>query len=93
MLYSIFILHITNYGFFRNSFFGTDTGGAGGKYDEEVPQAYEQTSDAQGNSANAIGNQMDSGALLYTSPALDLAGVSLTIDAEYSPQATDSQQC
>ena len=69
---------------------GAGYGAAGGKYDEEVPQAYEQTSDAQGNSANAIGDQMDSGGLLYTSPALDLGGVSLTIDAEWSPQATDS---
>ena len=69
---------------------GFNHGGAGGKFDEEVPQAYEQTSDAQGNSADLIGNQMDSGALQYTSPALDIAGVSLTIDAEYSPQANDS---
>ena len=69
---------------------GFNHGGAGGKFDEEVPQAYEQTSDAQGNTADLIGNQMDSGALQYTSPALDIAGVSLTIDAEYSPQANDS---
>ena len=69
---------------------GAGYGAAGGKYDEEVPQAYEQTSDAQANSANAIGDQMDSGGLLYTSPALDIGGVSLTIDAEWSPQATDS---
>ena len=69
---------------------GFNTGGAGGKFDEEVPQAYEQSSDALGNSADAIGNQMDSGAIQYTSPAIDVAGLSLTIDAEYSPQATDS---
>ena len=69
---------------------GFNTGGAGGKFDEEVPQAYEQSSDALGNSADAIGNQMDSGAIQYTSPAIDIAGLSLTIDAEFSPQATDS---
>ena len=69
---------------------GFNHGGAGGKFDEEVPQAYEQTSDAQANSADAIGNQMDSGAIQYTSPAIEVAGLSLTIDAEYSPQATDS---
>ena len=40
--------------------FGTDTGGASYKYDEEVPQAYEQISDAQQTSANIVGNQMDS---------------------------------
>ncbi|XOJ73244.1 hypothetical protein ABXT43_07630 [Candidatus Pelagibacter sp. Uisw_114] len=69
---------------------GYNTGGAGGKFDEEVPQAYEQSSDALGNSADLVGNQMDSGAIQYTSPAIDIAGLSLTIDAEYSPQATDS---
>ena len=69
---------------------GFNHGGAGGKFDEEVPQAYEQTSDAQGNSADLVGNQMDSGAIQYTSPAIEIAGLSLTIDAEYSPQATDS---
>ena len=69
---------------------GFNTGGAGGKFDEEVPQAYEQSSDALGNSADLVGNQMDSGAIQYTSPAIDVAGLSLTIDAEYSPQATDS---
>ena len=28
-------------------------------YDEEVPQVYEQTSDAQQNSANIVGNALD----------------------------------
>jgi outer membrane protein OmpU len=69
---------------------GFNHGGAGGKFDEEVPQAYEQSSDALGNSADSVGNQMDSGAIQYTSPAIEVAGLSLTIDAEYSPQATDS---
>ncbi len=36
--------------------FGTDTGGANYKYDEEVPQAYEQMSDAQQTTANRVGN-------------------------------------
>jgi outer membrane protein OmpU len=67
--------------------FGTDTGGASYKYDEEVPQAYEQVSDAQQNSANKVGDQMDSNMLVYTSPTLDLAGASVSIDLEYSPMA------
>ena len=68
--------------------FGTDTGGAGYKYDEEVPQAYEQTSDAQQNSANIVGNQVDSNMISYTTPSFDLGGASVTLDLEYSPQAS-----
>jgi outer membrane protein OmpU len=66
---------------------GTDFGGASYKYDEEVPQAYEQTSDAQQNSANVVGNQMDSNSLVYASPSFDIAGLSLSMDAEFSPNA------
>ena len=69
---------------------GTDTGGVSYKYDEEVPQAYEQTSDAQQNSANLIGNQMDSGSLVYNSPSFDIAGASISLDGEYSFNASDS---
>ena len=69
---------------------GTHTGGASYKYDEEVPQAYEQTSDAQQNSANLVGNQMDSGSLVYNSPSFDIAGASVSFDAEYSPNASDA---
>ena len=66
---------------------GTDFGGASYKYDEEVPQAYEQTSDAQQNSANVVGNQMDSNSLVYHSPSFDVGGVSLSFDGEFSPNA------
>jgi outer membrane protein OmpU len=69
---------------------GTHTGGASYKYDEEVPQAYEQTSDANQNTANLVGNQMDSGSLVYHSPSIDIAGASISFDAEYSPQADDT---
>ena len=69
---------------------GTHTGGASYKYDEEVPQAYEQTSDAQQNTANLVGNQMDSGSLTYYSPVFDVMGASVSFDAEYSPQADDA---
>ena len=69
---------------------GTHTGGASYKYDEEVPQAYEQTSDAQQNTANLVGNQMDSGSLVYHSPSFDISGATLSFDAEYSPQADDT---
>jgi outer membrane protein OmpU len=69
---------------------GTHTGGASYKYDEEVPQAYEQTSDAQQNTANLVGNQMDSGSLVYNSPSFDIGGASVSFDAEYSPNASDA---
>ena len=67
--------------------FGTDTGGASYKYDEEVPQAYEQISDAQQTSANIVGNQMDSNSIVYNSPSFDIAGASISLDAEFSPNA------
>ena len=68
---------------------GLHTGGASYKYDEEVPQAYEQTSDAQQNTANLVGNQMDSASLVYNSPSFDLAGASISFDLEYAPNPTD----
>ena len=70
--------------------FGTDTGGVSYMYDEEVPQVYEQTSDAQQNSANIVGNALDSNYVAYTAPALDLGGATVNIGIEYSPQAADS---
>jgi outer membrane protein OmpU len=67
--------------------FGADTGGASYKYDEEVPQAYEQTSDANQNSANIVGNQMDSNMIVYNSPSFDMGGASVSFDLEASPNA------
>ena len=67
--------------------FGTDTGGASYKYDEEVPQAYEQISDAVQTSANIVGNQMDSNSIVYNSPSFDIAGASISFDGEFSPNA------
>jgi len=69
---------------------GADTGGASYKYDEEVPQAYEQISDAQQTSANIVGNNMDSGSIVYNSPAFDYEGASVTFDLEYAPNASDT---
>ena len=46
---------------------GSSTGSASYMYDEEVPQAYEQVSDAKQTMANVVGNFMD--CLLYTSPS------------------------
>mgnify|MGYP002628570653 CR=1 FL=1 len=67
--------------------FGTDTGGANYKYDEEVPQAYEQMSDAQQTTANRVGTIHDSNMIVYNSPSFDLGGVTASFDLEYSPNA------
>ena len=67
--------------------FGADTGGASGKYDEEVPQAYEQTSDGQQNSANVVGNAMDSNMIVYNSPSFESNGATVSYDLEYSPSS------
>jgi outer membrane protein OmpU len=68
--------------------FGTDFGGASYKYDEEVPQAYEQISDAAQTSSNIVGNNMDNNSVVYNSPAFDVSGASISFDLEYAPQAS-----
>jgi outer membrane protein OmpU len=70
--------------------FGADTGGAAYKYDEEVPQAYEQTSDAAQNSSNIVGNMMDSNMIVYNSPSFELGGVSASFDLEYVPNVSST---
>ena len=71
--------------------FGNATGGASGKYDEEVPQAYEQTSDGQANSANLVGSSLDSNAIQYNSASYDLeGGLSASFDIDYTPMASDA---
>ena len=70
--------------------FGTDTGGANYKYDEEVPQAYEQMSDAQQTTANRVGTIHDSNMIVYNSPSFDLGGVTASFDLEYSPNVAAS---
>jgi outer membrane protein OmpU len=69
---------------------GQGYGGAGAGYDEEVPQAYEQTSDAYQNSANLVGAYLDNNALVYDAPSIDVGGASISIDLAFSPDATDS---
>jgi len=70
--------------------FGTDTGGANYKYDEEVPQAYEQMSDAQQTTANRVGTIHDSNMIVYNSPSFDFGGITASLDLEYSPNANSS---
>ena len=68
---------------------GQSTGSASYKYDEEVPQAYEQLSDGHQNTANLVGNFMDNNHITYTSPTFEFAGAGITLDLGYSPQAND----
>jgi len=69
---------------------GQAWGGNSGSYDEEVPQAYEQTSDRQQNSANQVGNWMDNGGLTWVPPAFDIDGLgSVQAHIGFSPDADD----
>ena len=70
---------------------GAGTGSAAGAYDEEVPQAYEQVSDAKESMANQVGNFMDNNHVMYTSPTFEFAGASVTAHLGYSPMATDAE--
>ena len=71
---------------------GTGYGLQSGKYDEEVPQAYEQISDGKQTMANLVGNFMDANAISYTSPTFDVMGATVRVDAGYTPQAGDAGQ-
>jgi len=59
-----------------------------GAYDETYPRAYEENSDAGGQSSlNSVGNWADDNAIIYKAPALDLMGATVNIGLEYSFQA------
>jgi outer membrane protein OmpU len=75
---------------FGTFYVGTGYGLQSGRYDEEVPQAYEQISDAKQTMANLVGNYMDGNAISYTSPTFDVMGASITVDAGYAPTAADA---
>jgi outer membrane protein OmpU len=67
---------------------GTNVAGA---YDETYPRAYEENSDAGGQSAaNYVGNWADDQAIVYQWPGMDVMGVSLSGGLEYSLQADGS---
>ena len=69
---------------------GSSTGSASYMYDEEVPQAYEQVSDAKQTAANQVGNFMDNNHVMYTPPALEFMGATFQAHAGYSPKAADA---
>jgi outer membrane protein OmpU len=72
---------------------GTAYGGNSTKYDVQTPKAYEEVDDggATSLSANFVGSFLDSNGIAYTSPSLDLGGISVTADIEYAPEANDTQ--
>ena len=69
--------------------FGTGGGtNVAGAYDETYPRAYEENSDAGGQSAaNYVGSWADDNAIVYQWPGMDIAGISLSGGAEYTLQA------
>jgi outer membrane protein OmpU len=65
---------------------GTNVNGA---YDETYPRAYEENSDAGGQStANWVGNFADDNAIVYQAPSMEIAGLTLSSGIEYSLQAS-----
>jgi hypothetical protein len=77
---------------FGSFLMGHDSGAAHYKYDEEVPQAYEQISDISSLvSANKVGDFMDNNHITYTSPTFDLGGASITFDIGYASDANDQE--
>ena len=69
---------------------GSSTGSASYMYDEEVPQAYEQVSDAKQTMANIVGNFMDNNHIMYTPPAMEFMGATFQAHLGYTPQASDA---
>ena len=60
-----------------------------GGYDETYPRAYEENSDAGGQSAaNYVGNFADDNAIVYQAPAMEVAGLTINSGIEYSLQAS-----
>ena len=69
---------------------GLGTGGGtnvNGAYDEPIPTAYEENSDAGGQApANYIGSTTDDNALVYQLPAMEIMGATISSGVEYSFQ-------
>ncbi len=75
---------------FGSFLLGNNSGAAHYKYDEEVPQVYEQISDISALvSANKVGDFMDNNHITYTTPTFELGGASITLDVGYASDAND----
>ena len=77
---------------FGSFLMGHHSGAAHYKYDEEVPQVYEQISDITSTvTQNKVGDFMDNNHITYTSPTFDLGGASITFDLGYASDANDKE--
>ena len=77
---------------FGSFLMGNHSGAAHYKYDEEVPQVYEQVSDITSTvTQNKVGDFMDNNHITYTSPTFDLGGASITFDLGYASDANDTE--
>ena len=77
---------------FGSFLMGHHSGAAHYKYDEEVPQVYEQISDITSTvTQNKVGDFMDNNHITYTSPTFDLGGAQVTLDLGYASDANDTE--
>jgi outer membrane protein OmpU len=77
---------------FGSFLLGHHSGAAHYKYDEEVPQVYEQISDITATvTQNKVGDFMDNNHITYTSPTLEFGGASVTLDIGYASDANDTE--
>ena len=77
---------------FGSFLMGHHSGAAHYKYDEEVPQVYEQISDITATvTQNKVGDFMDNNHITYTSPTFEFGGASVSVDLGYAFDANDSE--
>ena len=77
---------------FGSFLMGHHSGAAHYKYDEEVPQAYEQISDITATvTQNKVGDFMDNNHITYTTPTFDIGGASVSLDLGYAFDANDTE--
>ena len=69
---------------------GNGTGGIGANFDNVLPTAYEEAHDGEKDSAaiDNIGADHGNGGIDYVSPAIELAGASITLMYNYVPEAS-----
>ena len=77
---------------FGSFLMGHHSGAAHYKYDEEVPQVYEQISDITSTvTQNKVGDFMDNNHITYTSPTFEVGGASISFDLGYASDANDTE--